>query len=169
MTNAYDFAAIFGEREKAPAYVRRADFRRLERIVILAGGAALGLTIGFTTAIGLGRPSQAALILSGAVFGALALYLCSRTLRESLARSAYGCAAATVAHAAALLAWPLTALFAPVSALAFWSAPFIAISALVLFASCWGGSPRAVYRLGLQGALVAALAAYQGALVIMAG
>src|SRR5262245_35955006 len=138
MTIAYDFAAIFGEREKPPVCVGRSDFRRLERIVILAGGVALGLTIGFTAAIGLGRPSQTALILSGAVFGPLALYLCSQTLRESLARNAHGCAAATIAHAAALLAWPLTALFAPVSALAFWSAPFVAISALALFASCWG-------------------------------
>ena len=169
MTIAYDFAAIFGEREPRPVYVGRSNFRRLERVVILAGGVALGLTIGFTAAIGLGRPSQIALILSGAVFGALALYLCSQTFRESLAGNAHGCAAATIAHASAVLAWPLIALFAPVNALAFWSAPFIAISALVLFASCWGGAPRAVYRLGMQGALVAAVAAYQGALVIMAG
>src|SRR5262249_24289210 len=151
-----------------PTYEDRRDFRRLERIVILGGGIALGLTIGFTAAIGLGRPSLTGLILYGAVFEPLALFLCARTLRESLARNAYGCSTAAIIHAAALLAWPLTGLFAPLSALAFWAAPFVALSGLVLFASCWGGSPRAIYRLGLQGALVAALAAYQGALVIMA-
>ena len=169
MTVAYDFAAMFGERTARTTYVGRNDFRGLERIVVLAGGVALGLSVGFSAAIGLGRPSLGVLIASGVAFEALALYLCSQTLRESLLRNAHGCAAATIAHAAALLAWPLAGLFAPVSALAFWIAPAIALSGLVLFASCWGGPPRAVYRLALQGALVAALGAYQGALVIMAG
>lgn len=169
----YDSAAIFAEDDigvkTRPAYVGRKEFRRLERIVVLAGGVALGATVGFVTEIAIGRPSLAVVIGSGALFTAFALYLCSQTLRESLVRRAFGCATATIIHAAALLAWPLTALFAPLSAMAFWSAPAIAISGLVLFASCWDGPPRAIYRLALQGALVAGLAAYQGALVIMAG
>lgn len=173
MTVVYDAAAMLGEDDVGvrtrPACVGRSEFRRLERFVILTGGVALGLTVGFTTAIGIGRPSLTALVISGAVFVAFGLYLSSQTLRESLVRNAYGCAAAAIAQAAALLAWPLTGLFAPVSAPAFWAAPVLAISGLVLFASCWSGPPRVVYRLGLQGALVAALAAYQGALVIMAG
>jgi len=173
MTVAYDSAAIFGEDDigvkTRPAYVGRKEFRRLERIVVLAGGVAGGATVGFVTEIAIGRPSLTVLIASGALFVAFALYLCSQTLRESLVRRARGCAAATVVHAAALLAWPLTALFAPVSPLAFWVTPLIAISGLVLFASCSDGPPRAVYRLSLQGALVAGLAAYQGALVMMAG
>jgi len=173
MTVAYDSAAIFGEDDigvkTRPAYVGRKEFRRLERIVVLAGGVAGGATVGFVTEIAVGRPSLSVLIASGALFVAFALYLCSQTLRESLVRRARGCAAATVVHAAALLAWPLTALFAPVSPLAFWVTPLIAISGLVLFASCSDGPPRAVYRLSLQGALVAGLAAYQGALVMMAG
>lgn len=173
MTVAYDSTALFGEADVGvktrPTYVGRSEFRRLERIVVLAGGVALGLMVGFTTAIGVGRPSLTALIVSGTVFVAFALYLCTQTLRESLVRCAYGCSTATIVHAAALLAWPLTGLFSPVSALAFWMAPLLAMSGLVLFASCWDGPPRTVYRLGLQGALVAALAAYQGALVMMAG
>jgi hypothetical protein len=173
MTVVYDASAILGERATGAAahapYVGRLEFRRLERLVILAGGVALGLALGFTTAIGVGRPSLTALIVSGAVLVAFGLYLSSQTLRECLLRRAPGCAAATIAQAAALLAWPLTGFFAPVSAPAFWAAPALAISALVLFASCWNGPSRAVYRLGLQGALVAALAAYQGALMIMSG
>jgi hypothetical protein len=173
MTVAYDSAAIFGEVDVGvktrPAYVGRSEFRRLERIVVLVGGAAVGGAVGFVTEIAIGRPSLAVLVVSGAVFTAFALYLCSQTLRESLVRRAYGCTAAAVIQAAALLAWPLTALFAPVSPLAFWLTPLIAISSLVLFASCWDGPPRAIYRLSLQGALVAGLAAYQGALVMMAG
>jgi hypothetical protein len=173
MTVAYDFAAIFGEDDvgvKARlAHTGRQEFRRLERIVVLAGGVAAGATVGFVTEIAIGRPTLDIVIASGALFIAFALYLCTQTLRESLVRGARGCATATVIHAAALLAWPLTALFAPLSAMAFWSAPAIAISGMVLFASCWDGPPRAVYRLALQGALVSGLAAYQGALVIMAG
>src|SRR5689334_15853729 len=144
MTIAYDFAAIFGERKARATYVGRNEFRRVERFVVLAGGIALGLSVGFTAAIGLGRPSLGPLIVSGVAFEALALYLCAQTLRESLVRRAHGCAAASIAHAAALLAWPLAGLFAPVSALAFWIAPATALSGLVLFASCWGGPPRAV-------------------------
>lgn len=173
MTVSYDSAALFSEADigvkTRPAYSGRDEFRRLERIVVLAGGVAAGATIGFVTEIAIGRPTLDVVVGSGALFTAFALYLCSQTLRESLVRRAYGCATATVIHAGALLAWPLTALFAPLSAIAFWSAPAIAISGLALFASCWDGPPRAVYRLALQGALVGGLAAYQGALVIMAG
>jgi len=170
---AYDSAALFGEDDigvkTRPGYAGRKEFRRLERIVVLAGGVALGATVGFVTEIAIGRPALSVVIASGALFTAFALYLCSQTLRESLVRRSYGCTAATIIHAGALLSWPLTALFVSLSAMAFWSAPTIAISGLVLFASCWDGPPRAIYRLALQGALVAGLAAYQGALVIMAG
>jgi hypothetical protein len=169
MTVAYDSTAIFAERETRSAFVDRPDFRRLERIVVLGGGVALGLAIGFVAAIGMGHPSLVALVFSGAAFETLALYLCSRMLRESLARKARGCAAATIVFAAALLAWPLTGLFAPVNGLVFWTTPLVAVCGLALFASCWDGPPRAIYRLGLQGALVSALAAYQGASLIMAG
>lgn len=155
-----------GERQ---AYVGRTEFRRLERIVVLAGGLALGGAAGFMTEIALGRPSFFGLVASGAILIPLALYLCSQTLRESFVRRAYGCATATIIHGAALLAWPMTALFTPLSPMTFWMAPITAVSALVLFASCWGGPPRAVYRLSLQGFIVAAAAMYQGALVMMAG
>src|SRR5689334_8730439 len=101
MSVAYDSAAIAGE---ANVETGRASFRRLERIILLAGGAALGATVGFVIAIGIGRPSAVALILSGALFETLALYLCSRALRESLKAGANGCAVAAVIQAAALLA-----------------------------------------------------------------
>ena len=170
---AYDSSAVFGEQDVGvktrPVNNGRKQFRRLERFDVLAGGLAIGAGLGFTAAIGAGRPSMAMLIVSGAVFVTLALYLSTQTLRESIVRRAYGCSIAATVHAGALLAWPLAGLFAPVNAVAFWSVPAIAVSGLVLFASCWDGPPRAVYRLGLQGGLVAGLAAFQGALVIMAG
>jgi hypothetical protein len=164
-----DVGVLTRPNGKRQAYVGRTEFRRLERIVVLIGGVALGGVAGFAAEIMLGRPDLLGLVASGVILIPLALYLCSQTLRESFSRRAYGCATATILHAAALLAWPLTALFAPVSPLSFWVAPMVAVSALVLFASCWGGPPRAVYRLALQGFIVAAATMYQGALVMMAG
>src|SRR5690349_2191781 len=111
MTSVCDVSAIAAERGVRIADVGRSEFRRLERLVILTGGVALGLAVGFTTAIGVGRPSLTALVVSGAVFVSFGLYLSSRTLSESLAAGARGCAVATIANAAALLAWPLTGLF----------------------------------------------------------
>ncbi|MFT3727691.1 MAG: hypothetical protein QM759_07700 [Terricaulis sp.] len=164
-----DAGVLTRPQGKRQAYVGRTDFRRLERVVVLAGGLALGGLAGFTAEIMLGRPSVATLMVSGTILISFALYLCTQTLRESFVRRAYGCATATILHAGALLAWPMAALFAPLSPVAFWMAPVAAVSALVLFASCWGGPPRAVYRLSLQGFIVAAAAMYQGALLIMAG
>ena len=164
-----DVGVLTRPEGKHQAYVGRKEFRRLERLVVLAGGVALGGATGLAAEIMIGRPTFAVLIASGAILIPLALYLCSQTLRESVARRAYGCACATVLHAAALLAWPMTALFAPLSPMVFWTAPAVAVSALVLFASCWGGPPRAVYRLSLQGFIVAGAAMYQGAMILMAG
>lgn len=98
---------------------------------------------------------------------ALALYLTGETMAEAVRNDARGCATAAGLHAAALLAWPMTILLAPMGAAIYWIAPAAAISSLMLFASCWGGSARAVYRTTAQGALVAALAAQQGVLLIM--
>lgn len=164
-----DVGVLTRPRSEHAPYEGREEFRRLERIVVLVGGVALGGIAGFATEIIFGRPGWLSLLASGAMLISLALYLCSQTLRESFSRGAYGCAGATILHAAALLAWPLTALFAALSPLWFWIAPLMAVSALILIASCWGGPARAVYRLSLQGFLVATAAMYQGALVMMAG
>jgi hypothetical protein len=63
---------------------------------------------------------------------------------------------------------PRRCLLVPLSEATYWIAPAAAVLSLVLFASCWGGGSRAVYRMTLQGALVAALAGHQGALLILA-
>ena len=59
----------------------------------------------------------------------------------------------------------MTALCAALGAGAGGVAPGLARSGLVLFASCWEGSARAVYRASAQGALMAAIAAQQGVFV----
>jgi hypothetical protein len=106
-------------------------------------------------------------ILTAVPLIVLALYLVARTLQEGMVRHAYGCTTAAILHAAALLAWPATSLFAPLSAANFWIAPVAAMATLILFASCWTGSSRAIYRLGGQAAIVCALAAHQGLLLTL--
>jgi hypothetical protein len=146
----------------------REHFLRSERIVLLIGAVAFGAIAGFAMAVATGRSDLGAIILSAAPPLALALYLTGETLVDALRRDARGCATAAAMHCAALLAWPMTSLLVPLSEATYWIAPAAAVLSLVLFASCWGGGSRAVYRMTLQGALVAALAGHQGALLILA-
>lgn len=145
----------------------RADFRRLERLIVLTGGASVGAGAGFITAVALGRMELWSVVLIAAPLMVAALFLVARTLQEGMTRNAMGCTTAAILHAAALLAWPMTALFAPLSGAAFWIAPVAALATLVLFASCWTGPSRAIYRMGGQAALVAALAVHQGILLTL--
>lgn len=146
---------------------KRADFLRSERLVVLTGAAALGAVFGFSATIMTGRADLWTSLLIAAPMLVLALHLTSQTLTEAISRDARGCSVAAGMHGAALIAWPMASLLAPFGA--YWFAPVAALSALVLFASCWGGPPRAVYRMAVQGALVAALGAHQAALLIMGG
>ncbi len=149
----------------APEGVR--DFRRFERLVVLFGASALGGLIGVSAAIATGRLDLWIMVAAAAPFFIVALHLTNLTLRDALRREARGCSIASVGHAAALLAWPMTALLTPLGSLNFFIAPVLAMSTLILFASCWGGSSRVVYRTCAQGALVALVAAHQGMMVVM--
>lgn len=170
---AYDSALllnrnVFAAKARVASFPdRRDEFRRLERLMVLMGGAAAGAIIGFAAAMTLGRLELWMVILTAAPLLVLALYLTGETAREAMSRKAYGCTAASCLHVAALLAWPLTSLLTPLGSLNFWIAPVLAVGTLVLFASCWSGPSRAVYRLGAQGLLIGALAAHQGTLLIL--
>jgi hypothetical protein len=142
-------------------------WRRDERLVLLVGGASLGAVGGFLAALWTGRVDLWMLALIAAPVLAFNLHLTGQTLTEALQRRATGCATACGLHAAAVLAWPLTALATPLAPAAFWIAPALALTALVLFASCWTGEGRALYRMSAQGALVAALMAQQGVFVAL--
>lgn len=144
-------------------------WRRDQRLVVLAGGIALGALAGFFITLTSGRFEIWLLALIAAPLLAFDLYLTGRTLTEALERRATGCAGACALHAAAVLAWPMTALMIPLAPAAFWSAPVLALTALVLFASCWSGDGRALYRMAAQGALVAALMTQQGVFVVLGG
>ena len=162
---AYD-STRFVQQEAVAASER--DFVRAERLGLLVGGAGIGALIGGFAALALGQPSLWVMILTAAPILTLALFLTARTLTDAIRRNARGCATVAGLHAAALIAWPFTSLFASVNSLNFFIAPVLAMGSLVLFASCWSGPSRSVYRLAAQGALVALIGAHQSMIVLMA-
>ena len=162
---AFDGTRVLDQAVDATAV--REDLRRIERLAILAGASALGALSGIVAALAVGRLDLWLVVLASTPLLVLALHLTAETLRDGLRRSAYGCSAAATMHGAALLAWPMTTLFIPLGPLNFFIAPALALATLVLFASCWGGPARAVYRVAAQGAVVAAVAANQGVMVLM--
>lgn len=165
---AYDSALVLNSTAAPlPRFEPRSDFRRLERIGVFAGASAIGALLGVIAAIAVGRLELWIVVLMAAPFLVGALHLTAVTLREGFRTDARGCSVASIMHVGALLAWPMTSLFIPLGSLNFFIAPVLAMSTLLLLASCWGGASRAVYRIGAQGALVAVVAAHQGMLVIM--
>jgi len=165
---AYDATQFVQQDAIASARVVDRDFVRSERLGLLVGGAGIGALVGGFAAMALGQPSVWAMILTAAPVLTLALYLTALTLTDAMRRNARGCATVAGLHAAALMAWPFTSLFTSVNSLNFFIAPALAMGSLVLFASCWSGPSRGVYRLAAQGALVALIGAHQGMIVLMA-
>lgn len=147
---------------------RSDDFRRGERLVVLGGASALGALMGFACAMALGRTNAMTMIAIAAPVLALALYFTAEMLREGLRRRAYGWASSAVLNAAALLAWPMTALFAPVSPSIFWLAPGLALTALTMLAFCWG-SKAGAYRVGAVGLMIAGVTAQQATALMLGG
>jgi hypothetical protein len=142
----------------------RRDFLRSERLVFLVGAAAFGSVAGFVLAVSMGRQDLSTQWLASAPVLALAFLLASNTLVEAVKSRAYGCSSVAFAHAATLVAWPFTLMMPGAQ---FWMAPVAALTTVLLLASCWNGSPTAIYRAAGQTALVAALAGYQGVLAIL--
>ena len=144
--------------------VPRTDFLRSERLVTLIGACAFGAAVGFGVAVAVGQADMWALFFTAAVVVAVALYPASANLADATWKQSPGCKTAALLHLGALLAWPLATQFA---GSLYWIAPATALLSLVLLASCWSGPSRVVYRMGLQGVLVAALAAQQGTMAMI--
>lgn len=142
----------------------RSHFLRSERLIFLLGAAGFGGAAGFFMAVAMGRQDMWTQFLAGAPVLALALYFASATYAEAQQRGARGCGVMAAIHGGALLAWPL---FIPLQGSLYWAAPVTALASVFLLASCWRGSPDAIYRSAAQTALVAALAAYQGVLIVL--
>jgi hypothetical protein len=141
------------------------DFFLLDRLVLFFGGLALGTIAGFLALIALGRQPLIDLVVVGSMLVMIALNFGSQTLRESLAADARLCTIAVAVSEAALLCWPLVMI--PVLQSVLWVAPAFAVLSLAVLTTAWRGSSRAIYRVMLQSAIVAALAAYMGGLQLM--
>lgn len=164
---AYNSAAVVNAMGQGATAVRAADdFRRGERLVVLMGGAALGVFAGLGAALALGRAGMWP-IIAGVPLFVFALYLAVATCRDALERRAFGCATAAALVAASMLAWPASALFVPMSALVFWLPPAAAVCSMALLASCWSGASGAVYRLSGEAAMFCAIVGFLGINQIM--
>lgn len=158
---AYDASIALAQTAAAP----RAHFLRGERLVVLLGAMCVGAVAGFAFTMSVGRLEFWMLALAASPVLAFAAHLAIQTMRDAFGARAWGCVAACVLHVAALVVWPIAASMA--ASVLFWIAPVMALSALILFASCWDGGARAVYRASAQGGLVAAIAAQQGVTVLL--
>jgi len=144
-----------------------ADFDRGGRLGLLSGAMALGALGGTVAAFTLGRVEPWLAMTMATPFLALALYLTSAALRDCMARKSYACATAVGLNISMLLAWPIAGAFIPTASALYFVLPALALGTLFMFASCWSGSARAVYRLAAQGALIAVVVAQQGVMVVM--
>lgn len=142
--------------------VPRTDFLRSERLITVIGACAFGAAIGFTVAVAVGRVDIWSIFLTAAVVLAIALYPAAANMADAGWSKSQGCKLAALLHMVALLAWPLSIQFA---GSLYWLVPVTALSSLLLLASCWTGASSVVYRMGLQGVLIAALAAQQSMFV----
>jgi hypothetical protein len=164
---AYVSEAFVNSTRQGATVVRAAgDFRRGERLVVLMGGAALGVFAGLGAALAIGRTGDWPVIVGIPLF-VFALYLAVATFRDSIDRRAYGCAIAAGLVAASMLAWPASALFVPMSALTFWIPPAAALGSMALLASCWTGAAGAVYRLSGEAAMLYAIVGFLGITQLM--
>ena len=145
------------------------DFTLIDRLVVLCGGLAFGAAAGLLTLIALGRPSAIDRLVMGSMLLMVALHLCAQTIQASWARNATLSANTAIMHAIALLIWPILFLLAPAQSSLLWVAPVLAVLTLAVLAFSGSGRCRTVYRLAAEAVIVAALAAYQGGLTLMAG
>jgi hypothetical protein len=142
----------------------RTHFHGFERFAFLLGAVGAGGVSGFIAAVAVGRQDLWTQLLGGAPVLALALCLACATFVEARRCALTGCSIMAGSHGVALIAWPL---FIPLHPTVYWIAPAAAMTSVLLLASCWSGSPGAIYRSAAQAMLVAALAAYQGVLIVL--
>jgi hypothetical protein len=142
----------------------RTDFLHYERFVFIFGAMGVGGLVGFITALAVGRQDFWTHFLTGAPVLALALCLTIATYVEARRRGAFECSIMAACNAGALILWPVFLTLPPI---AYMLAPLTTLLSGLLLASCWTGTPGAIYRAGAQTVLVSALAAHQGAVIVI--
>jgi hypothetical protein len=152
-------------RPAAKSAAQAKSFFFVDRLVLLAGGLAIGTIVGFLSLIALGRQPMIDLVVVGSMLVMIALNLASQTFRENLPAESRICTIAIAVNGSALLCWPLV--MVPLLQNVLWVAPALAVLSLLVLTCAWRGSFRAIYRVALQGVIIAALGAYVGGLTLM--
>jgi len=151
-----------------PAAVVPPDaFSRFDQLIVLLGAAGLGALTGLFGALLLGRTTPWLAFLASTPFLITAFHFTVVTLCDASERKTRGCWAAAILSVAIVLTWAMAGAVVPAGSALYFVAPGLALASLVMFASCWRGSSRAVYRVAGEGALLAVVAAHQGLLAIM--
>jgi hypothetical protein len=143
----------------------RCEFALFERVIVLLGASAVGLASGFTLSVFMGRHGMWEAVFGSVPALIVALYFASATVNDAINRGATACAAIALVAVGTLLAWPF---MISMGTDIYWIAPVTAMAALLVLAFSWRGSSGAVYAIGGQGALVAALTAHQGLQLLVA-
>ena len=170
---AYVSATDFGpEAEASPpaqsaAAVPSDAFSRLDQLIVVLGAAGLGAMAGLFGALLLGRTTPWLAFLASTPFLIIAFHFTVVTLCDASERKARGCWGAAIVSVAIVLAWAMAGAFVPAGSALYFVAPGLALASLVMFATCWRGSSRAIYRIAGEGALLGVVAAHQGLLAIM--
>lgn len=154
------YASFAVDEVRAP----RTHFVRSERLITVIGAAGFGGLTGLMIALAVGRHDVWSLFIGAALVLGVVLYPAAANWVDANARDSQGCKFAATLHLATLLSWPLVI---PLGGAWGWLVPAMALSSLVLLASCWTGSSRAIYRISLQCILVGALAAHQSLNLLM--
>ncbi|MGE0828385.1 MAG: hypothetical protein AB7O04_03425 [Hyphomonadaceae bacterium] len=153
-----------------PFAKRRAeDFQHSEALVVAAGAAAFGLTLGAVTAVAVGRIYPPVVVAGLLVLFLYAFNLAARSFGELLDRRDWFGASLYSLHILSFGLWPFAVmLFSPAS-LQFWFGFHMLLATLAAFLILAQPSARIIYRIGVHAGLLAALTAYQGVMQAIGG
>lgn len=140
---------------------------RYDRLVVTCGAIAMGGGVGLFATLFAGRVGGEQAVVVAAPILIMALAIAGFTLWRAWHRSARGCATAAMLQILGVVLWPFVVTASQASPIVFWLAPALALSAVVLFASCWQGRAWAIYGAAAQAALLTALAAHQSMFVML--
>jgi hypothetical protein len=153
--------AVFAEEQLVPALEARPKVlgsnNRGARLGLVSGGLGLGAMAGFVAALVIGYSETSFYALGAGAF-VIAFALAMMNLRQSVDEQAYGCAALTALHVAALIGWLGMSVQAYAPPLTI-SVP--AIATLLLFASCWTRADSGIYRTVAQAVVIGVVASAQ--------
>ncbi|HWA00603.1 MAG TPA: hypothetical protein VG841_09855 [Caulobacterales bacterium] len=138
-----------------------------DRLGMTMAATAIGLVLGFTATMALGRIDPLATAAASGPLYLIALHLAGRTIVDARQRKAWFTFSLGMLLCAALAAWPLALFIASPGSPAFWFGAPVTLAALLLLIVLSPMNSAAIARAGVLALLVAALAVHQATLFIM--